>query len=157
MRRATCNDTTLPSSAETNVDGPCCVNIGAQASEGIQQVRFVSRWLDLVKQNYVRIGPAQKRPKLPLLRDKCVTRNVPGQNSYAFARSLWFIGDAARAENRKDASDQNKSLIVSYQVIWNPILPIRPCGSVDPSILTVSSADEISMLKNLKAVTPMPT
>ena len=154
---ATCNDTALPSSADANVDRPCIVNVGAQDIEGFHQVRSVSRWLDLVKQDYVRIGPAQKGPKLPLLGGKCITRDIPGQDSYAGVRYLRLVGDAARAENRKNASDQSTSLFAGYQAIWNPRLNITPCGSVVPSILTVSSADAISRLTNLNAVTPIPT
>ena len=60
---------------------PCVVNAGAQRIEGFHQVRSVSRWLDLVEQDYVRIGPAQKGPKLPLLGGKCITRDIPGQDS----------------------------------------------------------------------------
>jgi hypothetical protein len=42
------------------------------------------------------------------------------------------------------------------KLTWNPMLAIRPWGTVFPLILTVSSADATSIFTNLKTVTPAP-
>lgn len=67
------------------------------------------------------------------------------------------IHKKCRRERLSGTKRSSPTLPRVYQAIWKPMLPISPCGSLVPSIIVVSSADETSMLRNLNAVTPMPT